>query len=311
MNSVTAFVIAVLIYPGVLVAMLAALMLGWARDAARGVLAGTGERTGTSGPLATLAEWRTLLRGEAVAPGVREGLLTGAAGIAVLAPLLALILLPVPGNPLVSTIGLAGDLAAEAALLLLAPVMRLIVGWAIPSPATRGAADQGARLLAGAILPLALAVTVVGYQLGTLGLAGTPKVAPNGVGVAARVLAAVAFAIVLPVLARTSGSELDELAGRDRASFRIAGALQLVAAAAFFVGAFVLPIVPGINKGAGYIAFWVAGVVLTAAGVGLWEGFASKRPEGTERPPITWWLGWPLLIALVALVAASWAQRGQ
>lgn len=308
MNSVTAFVIAVLIYPGALVAVLAALVLGWAREATRGVLAGAGERA--SGPLATLVEWRTLLQGEAVAPAVREALLTGASGVAVLAPLLALVLLPVPGNPLVSTIGLTGDLAAEAALLLLAPIMRLVVGWAIPSPATRAAADHGARLLAGAILPLALTVTVAGYQLGTLGLAGTPKAAPNGIGVAARVLAAVAFAIVLPVLARTSGSELDELAGRDLASFRIAGALQLAAAAAFFVAAFILPIVPGINTGVGYIALWIVGIVLTAAGVGLWEGFASKRPEGTERPPITWWLGWPLLTALVALVLASWAQRG-
>jgi len=214
------------------------------------------------------------------------------------------------------------------------PAMRLVVGWAVPSTVTRAAADRSVRLLAGAVLPLALAVTVAAYQLDTLGLAGTPKAAPNWVGVVARVLAALTFIAVLPVLARTAdrraqagvadgaddgesagapADELGELVGRDLASFRIAEALQLAAAAAFFVAAFVLPIVPGISKGVGYGVLWVAGVLLTAAGLGLWEGFVAKRPttvEGTERPPLTWWLGWPLLVALVALVAASWAVRG-
>lgn len=339
MSSVVAFVVAVLIYPGALVAVVAALVLGWARGAARGAVAGEG----ISSPLAALDEWRSTLKDKAVAPGVQEVLLTGAAAIAVIAPVLALVLLPVPGNPLVAAIGLTGDLAAEAALLLIVPAMRLAIGWAVPSSATRTAADKSARLLAGAVLPMALAVAVVAYQLDTLGLAGAPKAAPNGFGVAARVLAALAFAVALPVLARTAGrpapavnaggedggedgaeresavvpaDELSELTGRDLASFRIAEALQLAAAAAFFIAAFVLPIVPGLSKGVGYGVLWVAGVLLTAGGIGVWEGFVAKRPataesaERMERPPLTWWLGWPLLIALVALVAASWAVRG-
>lgn len=346
MNSVVAFLIAVLIYPGALAAVAAALVLGWARGAARGAVVGERAGTGNGNPLVVLGEWRSGLRGGGVVPGVRETLLTGATTIAVLAPLLALVLLPVPGNPLVAAIGLTGDLAAEAALLLVVPAMRLVVGWAVPSPVTRAAADRSVRLLAGAVLPLVLAVTVAAYQLDTLGLAGTPKTAPNWVGVAARVLAALTFVAVLPVLARTTSvgartndvadtydaddtddvpeaseanstsapaDELGELAGRDLASFRLAEALQLVAAAAFFVAAFVLPIVPGISKGVWYGVLWVAGVLLTAVGLGVWEGFVAKRPatmEGTERPPLTWWLGWPLLIALVALVAASWAVRG-
>ena len=334
MNSVVAFVIAVLIYPGALVAVVAALLLGWARGLARGAVAG--ERASASSPLTMLGEWRGTLKAEAVAPGVREAMLTGGAAIAVLAPLLALVLLPVPGNPMVAAIGLTGDLAAEAGLLLVVPAMRLLIGWAVPSAATRKAADTSARLLAGAILPMALAVSVIAYQLGTLGLAGTPKTAPNGFAVAGRVLAAIAFAVVLPVLAHVSGhravasdtahgaaetaasadasaDELAELAGRDLASFRIAEALQLAAVAAFFVAAFVLPIVPALAKGVGYAILWVAGVLLTAAGIGAWDGIVAKRPASageTERPPLTWWLGLPLLVALVALVVASWAVRG-
>src|SRR5579872_2730386 len=117
MNSVVAFLIAVLIYPGALAAVVAALVLGWARGAARGAVAGERAGNGNGNPLATLGEWRSGLRSGAVVPGVREALLTGGGAIAVLAPLLALVLLPVPGNPLVAAIGLTGDLAAEAALL--------------------------------------------------------------------------------------------------------------------------------------------------------------------------------------------------
>jgi formate hydrogenlyase subunit 4 len=281
-----------------------------------------------------VSAWRDTLRGDAVVPGVQEALLTGAAAIAVLAPLIALVLLPVPGNPLVAGVGLSGDLVAEAALLLVVPAMRLMIGWAVASPATRAASDRGARLLAGAMPPMALAVGVVAYQLDTLGLAGAPKASPNGVAIAARVLAAIAFAVVLPVLARTSSrragsagdaeqDELGELAGRDLASFRLAEALQLAAAAAFFIAAFILPIVPGISKGVGYGALWVVGVLLSAVGIGAWEGFTGKRSaesaesaastanaENIDRPPLTWWLGFPLLLALLALVAASWAVRG-
>lgn len=319
MNGILGFVIAVLVYPGVLVAALVAVALGWARQTVRVALSG-GERTG---PVETLRDLRDDFNREATAAGVLPAALTLASAAAIVAPLLALILLPVPGNPLAQTLGLTGDLVLEAALLLGLPMARLFVGWAIPSPYTRLAADRGARLLAGAVLPLALAVTVAAEQLGTLGLAGAPAVPANTVAVVARVFAALAMVLVLPALARAvalragtgsedadlPGGELAEVSGRDLAFFRIGEAFQLVAVAAFFTAAFVLPIFARLNA-TGRNVIWVAGIIVTCAGVGAWEGFAGNRPEGEERPPLSWWLGFPLLLALVALVAAAWAQRG-
>ena len=73
--------------------------------------------------------------------------------------LLALIFLPLPGNPLINAVGLQGDIIAASAFLLALPLARLFVGWVAPSPLTRLATDRSARLLAGAALPMALAVT--------------------------------------------------------------------------------------------------------------------------------------------------------
>lgn len=317
MNGILAFVLAVLVYPGVFVAAVAAFALGWARQSARTALSGGG----VANPLVALRDLRGEFGREATAAGILPAALTVASATAMLAPLLALVLLPVPGNPLAQAIGMTGDLAAEAGLLLGLPLARLFVAWAIPSPYTRLAADRSARLLAGAVLPLALAVTVTAEQLGTLGLAGAPATTTNNIAVLARVFAALAVVLTLPALARAvalrndrgdadlPGGELAEVSGRDLAFFRIGEALQLVAVAAFFAAAFVVPIFARVNATGRNLIFF-AGVIVTCAGIGAWEGFAGSRPEGEERPPLSWWLGFPLLLALVALVAAAWAQRG-
>ena len=50
--------------------------------------------------------------------------------------------------------------------------------------------------------------------------------------------------------------------------------------------------------------------ILVAVGLGVWEGRFGRRPEGSDRPPLSWWVGAPTLLALAALVAAAWATRG-
>ncbi len=289
MNGVLAFVLAVLVYPGLLVAGLAALALGWARDSARGALA----HTGTPHPLQSVQQVRGALQRDTIAPeGVYPLALTLTSTAAVLFPVAALILLPVPGNPLVQALSLQGDLIAEGGLLLGLPLTRLAVGWAIPSPFTRLAADRGARLLAGAAVPMILAFTASAEQVATLGLNASHLRADDG-----------------EELELVAG-ELTELSGRDLALFRIGEALQLVAVAAVFVAAFLLPIFATLPMGAGRGILWIVGLIVTAAGIGLWEGFASRQPAtANERPPLTWWVGWPVLVALLALVAAAWATR--
>jgi formate hydrogenlyase subunit 4 len=329
MNGVLATILAILIYPGILAALAATWVLAWVRDAARAAVAGAAPAS----PLADVAGLRAAL-GRAsdapaaeAAPGVALAAILGVA-----APLAALVLLPVPGNPIARPLGLTGDLAVEGALLLGLPLARLLAGWAMPSSVARLAADRGARLVAGYALPMILALMALSQQVVSLNLtvADAHSTTPlSFFALLARVLAAAAFACCLPALAHATvlrtapGSdgadgELAGLGGFDLAVFRVAEGLQLVAAAALFVAAFILPLAvtaaPGLRA-----ALWPVVMLLTAAGIGGWEALRAPRAKQGEqaaqaaqsdKPPLSWWFGFPLLLALFALVLAAWAARG-
>src|SRR5690349_8309980 len=99
LNPVVEVLLAVLIYPGVVVALIAAAILAWVRGTAQGALRGA--RTSTGGADVGVGELRTMWREETRLPtGVYPALLTACTLAAMIFPLLALILLPVPGNPL-------------------------------------------------------------------------------------------------------------------------------------------------------------------------------------------------------------------
>jgi formate hydrogenlyase subunit 4 len=319
-NPFLSMLLAVLVFPGVLVAFLAAWLLTWVRGATFGAVGGGGIRN----PLGELGELRVAFEREAIPPeGVHPVAVTLATAIALLCPLLALILLPVPGNPLAASLGLPGDLVAVGALLLGVPLSRLFLGWAIPSPHTRLAADRQARLLSGAVLPMILALTATAEQVSSLQL--LPETAKSPLPLftlVSRLLVAAAFACAMPVLAHRSAlregdgaaetleSEVAELSGQDLVYFRIGEALQLVAVSGLFVAAFILPLLRQVPEGGGRTLVWIVGTVLTAAGIGLWDAISGKLRAGEERPPLSWWLGLPLLLSLAALVATAWATRG-
>jgi formate hydrogenlyase subunit 4 len=320
MNAVVGVLLAILVYPGLLVALLAAWALTWVRTS---VFAAAQGRP-VSDPLAFPGAVRTSFDKEAIAPeGVWTPAITIAALLAVVSPLLALIFLPLPGNPLVSAIGLQGDIIATGAFLLALPLARLFVGWVSPSPYTRLAADRSARLLAGAALPAALALTATAQTFVTLRLdAITTAASVSPIIFLTRALAAAAFACALPVLARAMtlphveqeeplpSSELGEVSGRSLAAFRVGEALQLVAVAAVFAAAFIVPLASSVtNTGVRYL-IWALAVIAVAVGVALWDALRHQAIERAERPPVTWWLGVPVLLALAALVAAAWAGRG-
>jgi formate hydrogenlyase subunit 4 len=322
MNGVVGFVVALLLYPGIVAGVVSAWILTLARDTTRAALS-AGARPRLFG---AFAETRALFARDSVAPA---GLVPVVAAlipvVAVAMPVVALVALPVPGNPLVKALGLGGDLALEGGLLLAVPCLRLVLGWATPSAYTRQAADRGAHLLAGAVLPLTLAIAAVAQQVNGLPVAPAdqPAATPlTNVALIARLLAAVAFACCLPVLARATavregegapalvGNELTEASGRDLALFRIAEALQLAAVAAFFAAAFVLPLVATTPFGV-RAAAWIVAPILGAVGIGAWEALRGATTSSkSEQPPLSWWFGVPLLVALFALVAASFAARG-
>lgn len=320
MNGIVAFILTVLLYPGIIAAGIAAVALTWARDSARAVVG----RGRFAPPLSLVEEVRGAIARDTLLPaGASTWVLMLVSSVAPLFPLLALIFLPLPGNPLVSALGFTGDLIIEGGLLLGLPMMRLLVGWSTPSPYTRLAADRSVRLLAGAAVPMIFALTASAELSESLGLVAAPsKGTLDVLPLIARALAAVAFALTLPVLARVTpmcedegdvdlaASELTELSGRDLACFRIAEALQLVAVAGLFTAALVLPLFATLPGGLTRNLFWLFGIVLTALGIGAWEGIAPRTVSQANRPPLSWWLGAPLLVALLALVAAAWATRG-
>jgi NADH-quinone oxidoreductase subunit H len=319
-NSILSFVLAVLVYPGVFIAVLAAWGLVWGRESMRAVVS----REAMPGPLRDVSEVIANLSRDILHPeGIYPWLTSIAAGVALILPVIALILLPIPGNPLVQAIGLKGDVVAGAVLLLAVPILRLLVAWATPSPFTRLAADRGARLLAGVVLTMALAITAATEQSATLTLHPTPTRAPLALWwLVTHVLAALAFIFVLPPLTRMAASrhqppyqvelvagEMTEVNGRDLACFRIAESLQLVAVCAYFATVFLLPLFPS-AFGHGRDLLWIAMVIVSALGLGAWDGITARLPASSERPPLSWWLGLPVLIALFSLVTAAIALRG-
>lgn len=319
MNSAVAFILAAFVYPGLLAALVAAWALGWARALA-GALA---QGRSTPGPLSDAAGIAGSFTRETNAPeGVSFFALSLGTTVAVVAPLAALLLLPLPGNALVRSIGLQGDLIAVAALLLGLPLARLFLGWIVPSPFSRLAADRSARLLAGAALPMIFGVTALAQVRGQLIISYPSLIGQAPFTQIAVALGAIAFLIALPALAALSplraeegGAELvageaTDLSGHDLAFLRIGEALQLVACVGFFVLAFAAPLLTRITNPIEQGLAYVAIAILVAAGLGVWEGRFGRRTEGTERPPLSWWVGIPTLVALAALVAAAWATRG-
>jgi formate hydrogenlyase subunit 4 len=320
MNSVLSFVLAVLIYPGVFIAGIAAWALTWGRESIQAVVT----RDPIPSPLRDIGEIRSSMAKDVSQPeGLYPYLTAVAACIAIILPVIALIVMPLPGNPLVQAIGLTGDVISGAALLLAVPALRLLLAWATPSPYTRLAADRGVRLLAGVVLTMALAITATTEQGSTLGLFAAPtKSAPPPWWLVTHILAALAFLFVLPPLARFAATlhqrhqeldsvsgELTELNGRDLACFRIAEGMQLVAVSAYFATVFILPIFSS-AFGHGRDLLWIAAVIVTALGIGAWDGISGNLPASGERPPLNWWLGLPVLLALLSLVTAAIALRG-
>lgn len=319
MNGVLEFALAALVYPGALVALVAAWALAWAREAAHDAARGRP----TPGLFGQLAVIRGLFSRETLAPaGVNPFALSLGVTVVVAAPLAALVMLPLPGNPLTQAVGLRGDLIAEAGLLLGAPLGRLLLGWATTSPYTRLASDRGARLLAGAAAPLVLGLTAMAQIRGTLTLwDAKASVGQAPFTTLALLLAGIAFLVALPALAagsplrlgagssETLAGEATELSGSDLALLLIGEALQLVACVGLFALVFVAPLVANMQPVARGVIEVVA-VAAVAAGLGFFEGRRGRPAALEDRPPISWWAGMPMLTALVALVLAAWATRG-
>ncbi len=272
MNALLALVISVLVYPGIIFAVVAALIFGGARSFARASAQGW---SGLQPALSLREVLRRMRQGSTVTQGAFAPLVQVLPVLAVLCPLLVLVFMPLPANRGATNGDYTADVVALVALLLGAPLLRIVLGWATPSPYTRLAATRSARQLLGLLVPLGLAVAVAAAASGALNvfnialhphlisfIPGFPPANLFGLDAnklfgLARIVAGLAYLTCLPQLARLTairegqgsldliGNELTELSGRELLTMRIAEWVQLVAALGFGIALFVLPFFAG------------------------------------------------------------------
>ncbi len=320
MNPLLAAVIALIVYPGILFALVAALLLGWVRGTARALTAGW---SGLMPPLSFRQISRRRRQASTLPEGAVAPVIQALPVIALVCPIVALAFVPLPGNAGLAKSDVTLDVVALSALLLGMPVARIALGLAIPSPYTRMAATRSARQLAGYALPLSMAVAAGAALSGHLTIAAISNQATTGtlsVGLsdAARVVAGITFLICAPALARLSSlregqgaselaaGELTELSGRELLTMRLAEYVQLVAVIFVGIALFVLPFWTT-NGARGLAAVIVA--LLAAAVIGAWEGYAPRLRGREDYPlPISIWLGTPSLIAIVSILALVLAR---
>ncbi len=323
MNIVVAIIISGLVYPGLIFALVAAVIFGWIRATSRTVAQGAANTAPRLSFRAISRRWQqTSTTPEGVAPFIVQALPV----LAVVCPVLVLMFLPLPANRGLGTGSYTADIVALGALLLGMPIVRIVLGWAIPSPYTQLAAMRSARQIMGYVLPLALALAVAAaLGLATrIDVASVHEVVVHGKGESfaniARVIAGLTYAACLPALARITplrngrdaielaGSELTELSGRELLLMSIAEWVQFVAAIGLGIALFVLPFFQG--DGPRAIAALVSGVVIAAV-LGVWEGAITPRirPREDLMPPVAVWFNTPTFLGIVAVLVVVFAQR--
>lgn len=328
MNPLLAMIISLLVYPGLIFALVAAVIFGWLRGVARA----TAQGVASIMPTLSLREAaRRHRQGSTVPEGVFGPVMVALPILAVLCPLLVLVFLPLPGNRGMDNGTYTSDVVALAALLLGVPLVRIILGWVTPSPYTRLAATRSARQLAGYLVPFALALAVatgIGFSLHIFAIANqaSPTSTSQGLLTAprlfglTRILAGLAYLTCLPMLTRLTsiregqgglelvGNELTELSGRELLVMRIGEWVQLVAALGFGIVIFVLPFFH--TDGQRIIAALVSAVVV-AIGLGFWEGAGIYLRVVREEleAPLSVWFGTPTFLAIISLLVLVLAQR--
>jgi formate hydrogenlyase subunit 4 len=283
MNLVIGYAISLLLYPGGLFALIAGWLVLWLRDA---VLA---RRRGVGSPrlLQPVQDIFKLFGKSASFPAQSELPARAVPLLVALTPLVALVLIPVPGNSAFKTATTTGNLLAVVFLLLLPALAPFLLGHLLRSPLARIAAARATRsavLLAFGVLLSTLAVAA---QRGSLDLSVlvAQQARLTTASVTLDVLAGLLFCICLPaLLARQPWgwfrSDLElmagpftDLAGADLALLQLGALGQQVAALSLLAVLYILPFVPG--GLAAQLAAYLVTLLISAALVGLARGSRS------------------------------------
>ncbi|HYP40725.1 MAG TPA: hypothetical protein VEX13_10235 [Chloroflexia bacterium] len=308
-ETIQAWALAVLLYPGLLFSVLVALAGEWLHGALRSLLAPRLYRS-QARPAHLLQPARDFLKlaGRrspapllpSASPPASVPLFEGIASAAcALAPVLALALLPLPGSPLSSDGFQASDLFIVVALLAVQPVLRALTRLRSGGlEQLRGAQDLG-RLFTGlvpALLAVAALVEVSGSQsLRLTYLTAAPETPQQTI---VRLLAGAALLVALPwwLDGRQSPGRVHENVGAHAGKL-----LQTVALAAFWV-VLALPL-PGQLAWAGVVI--IGGSLLAYAALRIiGERWALARRE-KDAANLVWASALP--VSALAFAVAFWS----
>jgi hypothetical protein len=309
-ETIQAWLLAVLLYPGLLFGILLALAGEWLYGALRPLFAPRLYRS-QARPTHLLQPTRDFFKlagRRSPAPLLPSGsppasvpLFEGIASFAcALAPVLALALLPLPGSPLASDNFQAGDLLVVIALLAVQPVLRALIRLRSGGlEQLRGAQDLG-RLFTGlvpALLAVAALVEVSGSQsLRLTYLTSAPETPQQTV---VRLLAGAALLVALPWWLDGRRSPAG---AHDNAGAHAGRLLQTVALAAFWA-LLALPL-PGQLAWAGLVI--IGGSLLAYAALRIiGERWALARRE-KDAANLVWASALP--VAALAFVVAFWSS---
>lgn len=283
MNLVVGYLISLLLYPGGLFALVAGWLLYWLHTA---VLAW---RRGEPIPrlLQPMQDVLKLLGKSAGFPAHSELPAKAVPLLVALAPLVTLVLIPVPGNSAFRTGTATGDLLAVVFLLLLPALAPLALGQLLHSPLARIAAARATRSSLLLVCGVLLSTLAVAAERGSLdlGVLVMYQSHPTAASVTVDVLAGLLFCACLPaLLARRPwgwfqhdleliAGPFTDLTGADLALLQLGALAQQVAVSSLLAVLYILPFVPG--GPATQLAVYLAALLLGAALAGLAR--ASRR----------------------------------
>ena len=310
-ENIQAWSLALLVYPGILFGVLLALIAEWVYPLVR-QLTVHGPRTQSRPrpiiyPLSTflkLAGRRHNAAPASLMPASTESpmpddrsMVENMLGIAcAVAPLLALVMLPLPANPLLAA-GQAGDLLLVVILLAVQPLAAALLGLRAGGQASlRGAQDLG-RLLTG-LLPAFIAVAALVEVSGTGSLLITALSAAPETGAQAlvRILSGAVLLLALPWWLHSD----DRTSNQGGAGSHAGRLLQAVALGAFW-SLLILP-TPGDQIWA-FVLYTVGTLATSIAMRLISERLLPVRRE-RDRANLMWSTALP--VATIALLVSFW-----
>lgn len=309
-ENIQAWALALLIYPGVLFAALLVLLAEWFYSLIRRLMVREtrtqSRQRPISYPLSTFlrltgrrhnAAPASLMPNTSEFPVPDRSTVESVVGMAcAVAPLLALVMLPLPASPIFAT-GQAGDILLIVALLAVQPLASALIGLRVGGQASlRGAQDLG-RLLAG-LLPalIAIAALVEVSGAGSLRMTALSAAPETGAQTLVRILSGAVLLVALPWWLHSD----DRTSNRGGAGAYAGRLLQAVALGAFWV----LLVLPAPGEQVWALVMYTVGTLVTSIAMRLISQRLLPVRRERDRANLVWSTALP--IAAIALLVSFW-----